>query len=71
MNLRQQLRNQLLVALKYTLNPLTRRLARSTFGPFAIVRHAGRRSGKRYETPIIVSPVSCSFVSSGGSISRK
>ena len=62
MRLKQQLRNGLLVVLKYTLNPLTRRLARSSFGPFTIVRHVGRRSGKLYETPIIVSPVKDGFV---------
>jgi hypothetical protein len=62
MTLQQQLRNGLLIVLKYTLNPLTRRLARSSFGPFSIVRHVGRRSGKRYETPIIIAPVNDGFV---------
>ena len=57
MNVKQQLHRGLLIVLKYTLNPLTRRLARSSIGPFAIVRHIGRRSGKVYETPIIVAPV--------------
>lgn len=56
------LRNTWLVILKYTLNPLTRRLARASVGPFTIVRHVGRRSGKVYETPIIVSPVEDGFV---------
>ncbi len=62
MNLQRQLRNGWLNVLKYTLNPLTRRLARSSFGPFSIVRHVGRRSGKLYETPIIVSRVRDGFV---------
>lgn len=62
MKLQQQLRHGLLIVLKYTLNPLTRRLARSSFGPFSIVRHVGRRSGKLYETPIIVGPVKDGFV---------
>ena len=62
MNLQHRLRNAWLVVLKYTLNPLTRRLARSSFGPFSIVRHVGRRSGKLYETPIIVSRVRDGFV---------
>jgi len=62
MNLQQKMRNGLLLFLKYTLNPLTRRLARSSFGPFSIVRHVGRRSGKPYETPIIVSPIKDGFV---------
>ena len=62
MNLLQQLRHGLLIVLKYIVNPLTCRLARSSFGPFSIVRHIGRRSGKRYETPIIVAPVKDGFV---------
>jgi len=43
--------------LKHTLNPLTLRAARGTRSPFAIVRHVGRKSGKAYETPIIVQPI--------------
>jgi hypothetical protein len=62
LNLARRIRAGLLVALKYLLNPVTRRLARSSVGPFAIVQHVGRRSGKRYETPIIVSPVQDGFV---------
>jgi deazaflavin-dependent oxidoreductase (nitroreductase family) len=62
MSLPQQLRRGFLILLKYTLNPLTRQLARSSFGPFTIVRHVGRRSGRSYETPIIVSPVEDGFV---------
>ncbi|MCL4266677.1 MAG: nitroreductase family deazaflavin-dependent oxidoreductase [Anaerolineae bacterium] len=62
MNLQQQLRRGWLTLLKHTLNPLTRRLARSSIGPFSLIRHVGRRSGKLYETPIIVSPVADGFV---------
>ena len=62
MKLQQHLRHGLLIVLKYTLNPLTRRLARSSFGPFSLVRHIGRRSGKLYETPIVVAPVRDGFV---------
>ncbi|MCC7362596.1 MAG: nitroreductase family deazaflavin-dependent oxidoreductase [Anaerolineales bacterium] len=43
--------------LKHTLNPLTLRLARAGHGPFALVQHVGRRSGKLYETPLIVARV--------------
>jgi deazaflavin-dependent oxidoreductase (nitroreductase family) len=53
---------QFLTFLKHCFNPLTRRIARSSFGPFALVRHAGRRSGKQYETPIIVQPMDGGFV---------
>ncbi len=38
------------------------RIARSAFGPFAIVRHVGRRSGKTYETPVIVFPFAGGFM---------
>jgi hypothetical protein len=58
----QTLRKAFLTTLKHTLNPLTRRLARSSFGPFSVVRHVGRRSGKLYETPIIASRVQDGFV---------
>ena len=54
MSLGERLRKAWSLVLKHTLNPLTRRLARTRFGPFALVRHVGRRSGKPYETPIIV-----------------
>ena len=62
MDLKQRLRRGLFTLLKHTLNPLTRRMARSSFGPFSIIRHVGRRSGKLYETPIIVSRLGDGFV---------
>ncbi|MEP6479892.1 MAG: nitroreductase family deazaflavin-dependent oxidoreductase [Rhodoglobus sp.] len=42
--------------LKHTLNRLTKRIAMGRSGPFAIVRHVGRKSGTSYETPLIVQP---------------
>jgi deazaflavin-dependent oxidoreductase (nitroreductase family) len=62
MNLTQQLRKSFFLVLKHTLNPLTRRMARSSLGPFSIIRHVGRRSGRQYETPLIVAPVEGGFV---------
>ena len=62
MNLQTRIRKGLLVALKHSLNPLTRRLARASIGPFSIVRHVGRHSGQTYDTPIIVSRVTDGFV---------
>lgn len=62
MNIKETLRTGVRTLLKYTLNPLTRKLARTTFGPFAIIQHVGRRSGKAYETPIIVGPINNGFV---------
>lgn len=56
------MRRRWLWLLKNTLNRLTTRLARSGRGPFSLVRHVGRRSGKLYETPIIVARVPEGFV---------
>ena len=41
---------------KYVTNRITRRFASFSHGPFALIRHVGRRSGKLYETPIMVEP---------------
>lgn len=62
MQLKQQIRHHFLTFLKNYFNPLTLRIARGSGGPFAIVRHVGRRSGKPYETPIIVQPADDGFV---------
>jgi deazaflavin-dependent oxidoreductase (nitroreductase family) len=48
--------------LKYTLNRLTLRMARRGIGPFSLVRHVGRKSGKTYETPIIIQPTPGGFM---------
>ncbi|WP_052226882.1 PNPOx family protein [Microbacterium mangrovi] len=47
-------RTRYLWVLKNTLNRATVRAARSGRGPFTLVRHIGRTSGKVYETPIMV-----------------
>ncbi len=47
---------------KHFLNPLTSKIARASWGPFAIIYHVGRRSGKLYETPIWVFPTVDGFV---------
>lgn len=39
---------------KRTLNPATMRLAGRRGVPYGIVRHVGRRSGERYDTPVLV-----------------
>ncbi|WP_019181340.1 hypothetical protein [Microbacterium yannicii] len=36
------------------LNPLTLRMAHSGRGPFSLVRHVGRKSGRTFETPLIL-----------------
>ncbi|UQU61814.1 nitroreductase/quinone reductase family protein [Couchioplanes caeruleus] len=48
--------------LNATLNPVTVRLARSGFGPLALIRHTGRRSGRTYETPIVLARDGRDFV---------
>ncbi len=47
---------------KYVLNHLTGLIARSGWGPFCVIYHVGRKSGKPYETPIIAVPTDHGFV---------
>lgn len=56
------LRARFLWTLKHTLNRVTATVARSGHGPFALVRHVGRRSGRTYETPLILARVPGGFV---------
>ncbi|GAY07357.1 nitroreductase family deazaflavin-dependent oxidoreductase [Pseudonocardia sp. N23] len=45
-----------------TLNRVTIPLARAGRGPWALVRHKGRRTGRTYETPLLAAPVQDGFV---------
>jgi hypothetical protein len=56
------LRSGFLRVLAHTINPLTIRAARRGRGPFSIVRHVGRTSGRVYETPLILAEVPQGFV---------
>jgi deazaflavin-dependent oxidoreductase (nitroreductase family) len=47
---------------KYVTNRLLRGFANASRGPFAIICHVGRRSGKPYETVIMVWPKDEGFV---------
>lgn len=47
---------------KHVTNRVLRGLTRLSRGPFAIMRHVGRRSGKPYETVIMVWPTDEGFV---------
>ena len=47
---------------KRTFNPWILKSAGTARSPFAIVEHAGRRSGAAYTTPVIVRPVPDGFV---------
>lgn len=46
----------------HVVNPVTRKFAGSPHSPFVIIRHVGRRSGKPYETPLVVRRVTGGFV---------
>ena len=48
--------------LKNTLNRLTLRLARWGHGPFSLLRHTGRKTGKQFEVPLILAAVPGGFV---------
>lgn len=56
------LRNRIRVFNKYVTNRLLRGFVHLSLGPFAIIRHVGRRSGKPYETVIWVWPTREGFV---------
>jgi deazaflavin-dependent oxidoreductase (nitroreductase family) len=56
------MRHRFFWILNRTLNRLTTRAARGRRGPFSLVRHVGRRSGKQYETPVILARVPEGFV---------
>ena len=60
--MKEQIRARFLNFLKRYFNPLTRKIAGRSFSPFALVEHVGRRSGKHYETPIIVQSADGGFV---------
>ena len=54
--------NRMRYVAKHVINRLTSRNAGSAKSPFAILRHVGRRSGKAFETPIMVAPLGEDFV---------
>ena len=45
-----------------TLNRVTSRVARSGHGPFSLIRHVGRKSGRTYETPVILARAPEGFI---------
>lgn len=53
-SLRERLANGMRVVNKYLLNHFTLFLARRGIGPFSVLVHEGRRSGRKYETPVLV-----------------
>jgi len=47
---------------KRVINPVVLKFAGSPHSTFAVIRHVGRRSGKAYETPLLVAPIEDGFV---------
>ncbi len=47
---------------KRVLNRLMLKIAGVSHSPISVVHHVGRRSGKLYETPVIVEPLGDAFV---------
>ena len=58
-----RVKSTFLKVLNRTLNPLTLRAARSGRGPFSLIEHVGRRSGRTFEAPLILARVPEGFVS--------
>ena len=56
------IRRRFLWLLKNTLNRATVRMARAGLGPFWVIRHVGRKSGRAYETPVILRAVPEGFI---------
>jgi deazaflavin-dependent oxidoreductase (nitroreductase family) len=47
---------------KRVFNPLILKVAGSSHSPIGVIRHVGRRSGKPYETPVMIEPAVDGFV---------
>lgn len=62
MTKQNSLRKRALAVVGRRLNPLTRRMAYAGTGPFSLVRHTGRRSGRQFETPLILARIPGGFV---------
>ena len=54
--------NRIRIFNKHITNRLLHRFSNCSYGPFAVIRHVGRRSGKLYETTIMIEPMGESFV---------
>jgi len=48
--------------IKNTFNHMTVRMARAGIGPVSLVRHTGRKTGRVYETPLILATYGPDFV---------
>ena len=55
-------RSRALWLVNNTLNRVTSSVARSGHGPFSLIRHVGRKSGRTYETPVILAKAPEGFI---------
>jgi deazaflavin-dependent oxidoreductase (nitroreductase family) len=55
-------RSRLFWLLNSTLNRVTIQIAHSGHGPISLVRHVGRKSGRTYETPVILAHAPEGFI---------
>jgi hypothetical protein len=62
MTLKQAIRDRVRVMNKHFTNKLLIHIAGKRFGHFAVLTHAGRKSGKLYRIPIIAEPLEDGFV---------
>ena len=59
---KQSLKRRFLWLIKNTLNRAAVPIARSGHGPHALVRHVGRRTGRTFETPLLLARTPDGFV---------
>lgn len=62
MSIKSEIRRQIAQINKRVLNPLTLSFAGRPYVPYGMVQHIGRRSGKRYVTPVLVQSRGDTFV---------
>lgn len=62
MTLKQAIRDRVRVMNKHFTNKLMIHIAGKRFGHFAVLTHAGRKSGRRYRIPVIAEPAGDGFV---------
>jgi hypothetical protein len=59
---RRTIHERFIWLLNNTLNRVTSAIARSRHGPFSLIRHVGRKSGRSFETPLILAKVPEGFI---------
>ena len=58
----QALLDRIRIFNKYVTNKILIRFAGKSFGPFSILTHTGRKSGRLYSIPVIAEPVPDGFI---------